>query len=153
MLSEGPRSKEDLVREVWRVARYAAQLHDPVVYTAITRLRRALGPASEWLQTTAQGYALHPEVKTLTLALDAPQRESLEDAPDRPILPITSVPAASDPLVARIQSLLARPLSSAQLAEALGVSEATTLRRLRILAREGVVVREGIGKRTRYRWA
>ena len=183
-LRDGPRAKEDLVREVWRVARYAAQLHDPVVHTAIARLRRAMGGSADWLETTAQGYALRADVEMVVLEVALTEKRRTEPPMDgaqaqASTAPIAASPsiadvrakqapaprigevdadlevtAPEDPLLTRLKgALVDRSLRSAELAERLSVSEATVLRRLRILVAEGAVIREGVGKRTKYRRA
>jgi hypothetical protein len=169
---------------VWRVARYAAQLHDPVVHTAIARLRRAMGGSADWLETTAQGYALRADVEMVVLEVALTEKRRTEPPMDgaqaqASTAPIAASPsiadvrakqapaprigevdadlevtAPEDPLLTRLKgALVDRSLRSAELAERLSVSEATVLRRLRILVAEGAVIREGVGKRTKYRRA
>lgn len=152
-LGRGERTKEDLIREVWRVGRYSPQHHDGVIHTAVARLRRALGPLGDWIRTTSQGYALQPGVRIQSLdaapgdraeGLDAPSHDRVADAQP-------SLAVSSDDVGERIVAMLARgPLASGELAERLRISEATALRRLRELIATGRVVRHGSGKRTRY---
>lgn len=138
-LRRGERTKEELVREVWHLSRYAPRRHDPVVHTAIGRLRRALGPLADWISTTADGYALLDGVEVSVLG-----EEGASVAVDRPTAP--------DALPEMILGALGeRALGVAALAESVKVSEATVLRRLRTLVAAGEVTREGAGKSTRYR--
>jgi DNA-binding winged helix-turn-helix (wHTH) protein/tetratricopeptide (TPR) repeat protein len=138
LLHTAERTKEELVREVWRVPRYAPNLHDAVVHTAIARLRRALGPNGDWVETTTRGYVLRGDV-----VLVMPN----EHVP-RSVPPESS---AADKLSSRIESILTRgPTSASDIAEALRVSQATVLRRLREMQAQNLVTREGAGKRTRY---
>lgn len=170
-LREAPRCKEELVRDVWRVGRYAPSLHDPVVHTAIARLRRALGPAGEWVRTTASGYALLDDVVLVELSAthaptepdgEAQTREELtqdridHDRPaahgiehGRPAVG-PELPALDEATRRLLAALDGRPRSSTELATSARVSEATMLRRLRGLVAQGLVVREGSGKGTRY---
>ncbi|AKF07283.1 ArsR family transcriptional regulator [Sandaracinus amylolyticus] len=142
-LGAGERTKEALINEVWRVARYSPQHHDAVIHTAIARLRRTLGPLAEWIRTTPQGYALQSGVRVVRL----------DDAGhDAPVASTTSEPEQPereerDPILALLAE---RPLRSTELAERLRVSEATALRRLRALVASGAITRDGTGKRTRY---
>jgi DNA-binding winged helix-turn-helix (wHTH) protein len=147
-LRSGAREKEDLVREVWGVAKYAPQLHDAVVHTAIARLRRAMGEAGAWIETTPQGYALRADVGVVELSSRTPAREIATRATEAPRPP---EPAAS--LDALRSALAERPLRSSEIAERLGTSEATALRRLREAVASGEIARDGVGKRTRYRLA
>ncbi len=141
-LRGGERTKEELVADVWRVPRYAPQLHDAVVHTAIARLRRALGPAADWIRTTPVGYALAESVRLVSVEAPATQAEVAERTIETP----------AKELAERILDALDRGTDRVpELADALGVSSATVLRRLRELTAEGRAVREGAGKSTRYR--
>ncbi len=138
LLHAAERTKEELVREVWRVQRYAPNLHDAVVHTAIARLRRALGAHGDWVETTARGYVLRGDV-VLVMANEHVPRSTPPES------------SAVDELSSRIESILTRgPASASDIAEALRVSQATVLRRLREMQAQHLVKREGAGKRTRY---
>lgn len=165
-LRRGPRSKEELVREIWRVGRYAPHLHDAVLHTAVARVRRAMGSAAEWLETTPGGYALREDVALIVLRsagiardadadadADPDETSNPTDAPREPPAPLAP-PAPSEDLAQALLRVLARgPASIAQLEDASGASPATVLRRLRELIAKDLVIREGRGKRTRYRRA
>lgn len=154
----GPRAKEDLVRDVWRVPRYAPQLHDPVVHTAVARLRRAMGEAGAWIETEPSGYVLRAEVGILDVAPDRPRagagagrREVLRADGREALRAERAEPAIErDPAAALLDVLEEGPLRASEIAERLGTSESTVLRRLRALIARGDVSREGVGKRTRY---
>jgi DNA-binding winged helix-turn-helix (wHTH) protein len=149
-LRHGERTKEALVQEVWNVPRYAPQLHDAVVHTAIARLRRALGDASDWVCTTPQGYALAEDVVVLAIEGAAPVRTG-EHEVEPALAEEARQPSPSEDLQRRIVALLGRrPTGISELASSLRSSEATVLRRLRELMARGEVAREGSGKRTRY---
>ncbi|UJR80125.1 HTH arsR-type domain-containing protein [Sandaracinus amylolyticus] len=138
-LSAGERTKEALINEVWRVARYSPQHHDAVIHTAIARLRRTLGPLADWIRTTPLGYALQSGVRVVHLDAETP----IAGTPSEP----EPEPEERDPILALLAE---RPLRSSELAERLRVSEATALRRLRALVATGAITRDGTGKRTRY---
>jgi len=143
VLGGGERSKEQLVREVWRIGRYAPHRHDSVVHTAVGRLRRALGPLADWIRTTPEGYALIDDLEVVVIG--AEPRAAIAEGPPSPVV------APGGDLPERIlAALTAGPLRSTELAERLRVSEATILRRLRELAALDRVRREGAGKNTRY---
>ncbi len=162
-LRRGPRSKEELVREIWRVGRYAAHLHDAVLHTAVARVRRAMGSAAEWLETTPGGYALREDVSLIVLrsagiasAIDADDDEasnSTDAAAPAPLAPAAAPTPTEDLEQVLLRMLARRPASIAELEDASGASQATVLRRLRELIAKDLVVREGRGKRTRYRRA
>ena len=56
-LSQGLASKEDLLKSVWGYE-YDSLRHDPMIYTALTSLRRSLGVIAVHLQTFDDGWAL-----------------------------------------------------------------------------------------------
>jgi hypothetical protein len=158
-LSDGvARSKEELLGLVWGIHSYRPDAHDPVIHTAVSRLRGQLGVRGHWIEATRGGYRLAAGVQVLTPFEPEPPARSR--APLRPgngararaepgrhsLLP---APPAPDALLA----LLARngPVSSSAVASHLGVSEMTALRRLREHVERGTVSRDGKGKNTRYR--
>lgn len=154
VLAEGEQSKESLLRRVWGVARYSPAHHDAVIYTAIARLRRSLGPSGEWVRTSALGYALAPGVVVHSVGearAPAPKEQVPSEAPP----PGGTAPPESRPprRAPTVESVLVggEPLRSIDIAERVGISEATALRRLRALVLDGIVAREGAGKGTRYR--
>jgi hypothetical protein len=59
-LARGPASKQDLVETVWGYRCYSPLRHDPMVYSAMSSLRRLLGPFHAWIRVTEAGYALMP---------------------------------------------------------------------------------------------
>lgn len=141
-LAGGDRTKQDMLREVWHIGRYAPHRHDSVVHTAVARLRRALGPLADSIETTPEGYGLRAGVEVIVVG--RPEGTS-------PPAPGAAPEAKGDDLPERILAALAeRPLGTTELAERLRVSEATILRRLRELAAADRVRREGAGKNTRY---
>jgi len=163
-LGRGEQSKAALIQQVWHVATYSPTHHDAVIYTAVARMRRALGASADWVRTSPLGYALAAGVVVADIAeVHAEHAESVAEAPTslgaEPLGLLGAEPLAwlGEPQSrtgARptIESVLARgvALSSRDLAEATGASEATVLRRVRALAADGVIRRSGAGKNTRY---
>jgi DNA-binding transcriptional ArsR family regulator len=149
-LGEGEQTKAALIQRIWHVANYSPTHHDAVIYTAVARMRRALGPSAEWVRTSPLGYALASGVvvadidaepydtQTTSLAAASISAEDGSAHGPTPMLSIESVLASG------------AAMSSSELAEATGVSEATVLRRVRQLAADGLVRRSGAGKNTRY---
>ncbi|WP_156040741.1 winged helix-turn-helix transcriptional regulator [Chondromyces apiculatus] len=164
-------SKEDLLRLVWGIGAYRPDAHDPVIHTAVSRLRALLGVRGHWIEAVSGGYQLAAGVTLVELSstLSCSKPAEVGATPERvpgadlqaagegaaPPPRATISPAPSDAQVPErdaIVALLARegPASSTELATRLGVSEMTALRRLRQLVDQGVVRRSGKGKNTRY---
>ena len=158
-LAEGiPRSKEELLGLVWGVHNYRPDAHDPVIHTAVSRLRGQLGVRGHWVEATRGGYRLAAGVQVLspfepqlTGSLQVTACTSNDVLPGSEAVRPTLLPGRPAPDV--VLSLLARdgPVSSSAVASHLGVSEMTALRRLREHVERGTVSRDGKGKNTRYR--
>ncbi|WP_169796421.1 helix-turn-helix domain-containing protein [Chondromyces crocatus] len=164
------RSKEELLRLVWGIGSYRPEAHDPVVHTAVSRLRALLGVRGHWVEAASGGYQLASGVALVDLAgmplgsqpgaagAETGRSEGPEGQPatssgvPTPNAPSSSALSASVSGEDAIVALLARggPASSSELATRLGVSEMTALRRLRPLVERGVLLRWGKGKNTRY---
>jgi hypothetical protein len=161
-LSSGPKTKEDLLREVWKIKAYHPDRHDSVVYTTISRVRSFLGEQGNWLQATEVGYELsHVEVIHVSRAQGAEDEAPLGDSilppalaeGDAPAKALKSIPApAVQPTrEERVLALLAGgPLSTSEIASGLSVSEMTAFRVLALLVKSGGITRSGSGKNTRY---
>lgn len=159
-LGDGERhSKEDLLRVVWGIGSYRPDAHDPVIHTAVSRLRAQLGVRGNWIEAASGGYQLAAGVSVLEPASglsasaeassDAEERASSPAPPPRPAMPS----AGPQPEHEAIVAFLAKEgsASSTDVASRLGVSEMTALRRLRDLVEQGLIERLGKGKNTRYR--
>lgn len=62
VLFSGWNNKEKLVKKIWGYD-YDPMRHDPMLFSALQGLRRCLGPYSDWLLRTEEGYCLDPEVQ------------------------------------------------------------------------------------------
>lgn len=162
------RSKDELLRVVWGIKSYRPDAHDPVIHTAVSRLRALLGVRGHWIEAASGGYQLAAGVSVMESfsGVSAPADSPLvaEEAP-RPSAPPAVPPArpsspgpapsasSLSPELDAIVSFLVREgsASSTDVATRVGVSEMTALRRLRDLVDQGVVSRSGKGKNTRYR--
>jgi DNA-binding transcriptional ArsR family regulator len=102
------------------------------------------------VRTSPLGYALAAGVVVADIDVEprTAQAASLETAASVASSP--SEPSAAP--ILSIESVLASgsAMSSSELAQATGVSEATVLRRIRQLTADGLVQRSGAGKNTRY---
>lgn len=152
-LTDGGCDKEALVRDVWGY-RYDQLRHDPMVYTALSALRRALGPAAgAWLEATEDGYRFRASVKWLVVESPVQQTTNAATAPTP-----TARPAVVDPLLNHRQlEILDWLAASGKRFVAVGecrvrfdVSEVTALRDLDGLRKRGLLVRTGRARATRY---
>ncbi len=64
LLKDSPKSKEDLVREIWGYE-YDPLRHDSLVYSSINKIRHLLAPHADWVQLTEDGYVLSKAVKVI----------------------------------------------------------------------------------------
>ncbi len=144
-LAGGTRSKEDLIRDVWRLNVYRPEKHDAVVHTAISRLRTALGPRGAWVQASGGGYALASDVELLELTTTGASLPSKRTGTENEA-------RAADPRRELVLELVRRPNGAAtrEVAQKLNVSEMTALRWLAGLVDEGLIQRTGRGRNTRY---
>jgi DNA-binding transcriptional ArsR family regulator/tetratricopeptide (TPR) repeat protein len=171
-LASGARhEKADLLRLVWNLGSYNPERHDAVIHTAVSRLRAALGTARHWVEAQGGCYSFAPGVELVELALGAIHREhagdatgnddELHDADSRHearhesmMVPAPEVARSEAQVRAQAAELIAAlarsAMSTAEIARALGVSEMTAFRRLRALLEDGIVVRSGRGRSTRY---
>jgi len=143
-VAHGPRTKEELIRDVWRLNAYRPQQHDSVVHTAISRLRSVLEPCSSWVQATPAGYSLASGVELV-------ETTGAGDICVATSAPLPTPDGKPDPrralVLARITS---REASTGEIAKLLGVSELTARRLLVSLLDEGSIERIGSGPKTRY---
>ncbi len=111
---------------------------DPVLHTAVSRLRLALAEP-EWIVTQPQGYSLAEGVEVLGLAVASTPESAAAQAPP---------PDDRERVLAFVQR--EGSVSSADVAKALRLSPSTALRILRKLAEQGALQRRGGGRSTRY---
>lgn len=168
LLAEGDVAKETLVARLWGLKSYRPARHDPLIRTAIHRLRSFLEPFGQWVRVTPSGYGATVavlflggvdeetdvgdiEMPLLEEASAAASRKVPPKAPD--VGPSPAAPTAVDR--ERICAALAgvEEASIRTLARTLAVSQSTALRALRTLVAEQRVVRTGHARATRYRLA
>ena len=138
--------KATLVEKAWGY-RYDPLRHDAMVYSALSALRRSLGQAAQWLVATEQGYRFTASVQWP--ALDAP-RPAAEREPDTGV--DTSLLSILNHRQIEILEWLRsqRFLAAGDCRIKFDVSEITALRDLDGLRRQGLVVRSGKARATRY---
>lgn len=151
LLSEGDASKEKLVEMVWGY-RYDPLRHDATVYSALSALRKSLGPAADWVVATESGYRFSAQL----FWQRAPREKRQEEAPAAPL-------RAPSLLDTQLLSLLnhrqieilewlreRRFLAVGEIRTRFNVSEITALRDFDGLRQRGLVVRNGKARATRY---
>ncbi|HEY3496787.1 MAG TPA: hypothetical protein VGK73_18945 [Polyangiaceae bacterium] len=156
-LSDGAlHPKEELLARIWGLGVYRPETHDPVIHTAVSRVRAQLGVRGHWIEASQGGYRLAPGVEVQnpfddSLPASSSPAVRAARAPSGVLARHSLLPAAAgrDGVLA----LLAAngPASSSEIASHLKVSEMTALRRLREHVEQGAVQRDGKGKNTRYR--
>lgn len=144
-LSDSPRSKEQIVNEVWAES-YHPLRHDPLLYTLVSKLRKELGPHSPWVEASDHGYQLQQGIAVKQFETTNP--ESAE-----PELDVSETEWKELSFRQRKILGLARKSSYVDvgiLGEAFKISSATANRDLSQLEREGWLARSGKGRATRY---
>ncbi|MES1187345.1 MAG: helix-turn-helix domain-containing protein [Myxococcales bacterium] len=159
-LGSGDVPKEQLVTQLWGLRSYKPERHDPLIRTAIHRLRAFLEPHGDWIRVTPNGYgssvpvvfvgAGEAEVAELQLAAAEDELSSFQEVPVRPPTPTPMLAAGRAERICDFLSV--QPMASVQLiARSLGVSTSTALRELRSLLRSRRIVKTGFARATRYR--
>lgn len=147
-LSRGLRTKEELVSAIWGYE-YNPLRHDSLLYTLISRLRTLLGVCAEWLENEDEGYQLRNDVQIV-------------------FKEITSREPTNEEVEARIEEISDSQLNMRQLAilehlkknkkwlvpedcvDLFQTSKVTATRDLSHLVKQGLVLRVGKGRATRY---
>jgi DNA-binding winged helix-turn-helix (wHTH) protein len=154
VLDGGDASKEKLVETVWGY-RYDPLRHDATVYSALSALRRSLGPAADWVLATDSGYRF-----SARLYWQRAPKEKVAKVPDADELPSLR---SLIPVDTQLLSLLnhrqieilewlreRRFLAVGEIRTRFNVSEITALRDFDGLRQRGLVVRNGKARATRY---
>jgi hypothetical protein len=159
-LGGGDVAKEKLVRQLWGLRSYRPERHDPLIRTAIHRLRAFLEPHGDWIRVTPSGYGSSApvvfvgagEAEVAELELTGPE-EVLGSFQDSPLHSPTVADRRADGRAEQICELLATlqaaPVQA--IARALDISPSTALRELRGLLRRRRITRSGFARATRYR--
>jgi hypothetical protein len=145
-LASGVCTRSELFRTVWRLQNYDPERHGPVVKTAMSRLRAALGPQGTWVLATQDGYTLvEGEVY-------------FHDVVRRPLAPLPgarSIPsdAGRNERQRRILDVVLRVgrVTAGDLALRLREPLRTVSRELSAMCEAKLLRREGAGRGTAYR--
>jgi hypothetical protein len=137
-------AKHELIQDIWGY-QYNPLRHDPLIYTNIVALRKALSVNASWLETTESGYRLMGGVKLVSLA------------PQKPIILQTESVISTQKLGLNHRQLkFIRGLKSGEFVHVKNyqkqfkVSEITACRDLAMLSQQGYVLRVGRARATRY---
>jgi hypothetical protein len=144
-LAQGVGARDALFPLVWGLRGYDPARHAGPLKTAMSRLRAALGEAHGWVRSTADGYALDPEVTV-----------RVHDGSSEPGVNPTSTPtdlARNDRQRRLLARLGARAMSVAALARAVGEPQRTVSRELSAMCAAGLLRRDGAGRATTYQRA
>ena len=156
VLASGEGTKENIVAALWGLRAYRPERHDPLVRTTIHRLRALLAPYGRWIVVSGAGYGCSVPVH-ITGATEAHDLESPLVEGEAPAAIVALVPGARaeahETNDARVLAKLVErgePLGVKQIVSALGLSESTVLRALRVLLAKKRIVRLGHARSTRY---
>lgn len=143
LLSEEAASKEKIIQEIWGY-NYDILRHDPLIYTTMGRLRKALGNKRKWLYSDDQKYYLDEEVNLVFSEpiKSSPQKVASKKNPVFKNLNYRQIQflSESDPT----------PLSVSEYGDKWQVTRMTALRDLKDLVEKNLLQRVGRGKSTRY---
>lgn len=146
-LGGGLRTREALLRAVWRLRVYSPERHDTLVKTAVSRLRAGLGPGGAWIVAERGGYRLAEGIEVTdhacAAAPSAPTATDADDDDER------ALPSRRRRVVALLQR--AGRLTVSEIATQLRVPVRTMSRDLSSMHGDAVLCREGAGRSTAYR--
>jgi hypothetical protein len=149
-LGQGERSKADLVRAIWGY-QYHPLRHDPLIFQAVSRVRELLGSRSHWVESTATGYRLWPEVRVVSLRSE---ERSPEPSWARASAPARAGLASGDLNFRQVRILelmkKSRFLAASDCARKFRVTEMTARRDFAALMKAGWIARTGRARATRY---
>jgi len=147
-------SKEELIQKVWGY-RYRPINHDPLIYSAVSRLRHLLGAqASAWIEVTERGYSLRAGVQ-VRIGREPPAQV----ASQHKSAPVTAPPPSELGMAHALNIRQIAILKAVDRNESINVrdclrqfkvSEITASRDLSQLARIGLLVRIGKARATCY---
>lgn len=147
LLAQSHRTKEELVTQVWGYE-YDPPRHDPLIYTSISKLRQVLG--CPWIEADEKGYRLKSGVQLQM------QRGSSETSPGPKIsesdinLTKTTLSFRQLRILAAFDKRKRENLGVEDVMRAFAVSRATATRDLTALTEEGLLIRLGRARATRY---
>lgn len=144
-LSASGATKQQLVEEIWGY-NYEPLRHDPLVYSAIARVRKVLGPHKDWIFSDEDRYSLDSSVRiffseTRTTSEKSPASHRTENEPTSALnyRQLKTLDTTSD------------FMSVSEYGKRWKVTRMTALRDLRELCALGHMKKTGQGKATRYK--
>jgi hypothetical protein len=146
-LAEGEQDKQTIFNKAWDFGAYHPLKSDPLIYSAMSRLRRSLGANAHWIETTERGYRLADGVDVIEY--------SFQKSNPLPIKEIVSYPRPNPRLNDRQCRILEylRENSSVDARtyrSQFDTSEITATRDLTDLFKLKLLHRMGKGRATRY---
>lgn len=143
-LRSGPKTKEELITNIWKYE-YHPIRHDALIYSAVAKLRRALGERSHWVEASDAGYQLRAGVKVV----------ANQNVPD--VLPVLPLPEHDEgtELNLRQQKILKylkdnEAIDTSTCRTLFETSEITASRDLTELMKLNLIQRIGKGRATKY---
>jgi DNA-binding winged helix-turn-helix (wHTH) protein len=142
----GSRSKAELIRTVWKYPSYHPLKHNPVLYQAITALRKLLGARAEWLRTTEDGYQLKSGV-----VLRQPESPDVDPGPAESLVSVDERTVLNPRQMTWLRRVKGKEFFSVhEYRKMFKVSEITACRDLAGLTRLKLISRVGRARATRY---
>lgn len=146
LLSEGPQSKDDIVKKIWGY-HYEAYRHDPLVHAALVRLRKALGMGDNGILFSKDKYFLRPGVQVTQFHHTKPKiNENLKNE-------IFNLSLNYRQIKILTQLRSTNECSIRDLMFLLNAKKITVNRDLVGLLQMGLIIRSGQGKASRYHLA
>lgn len=143
-LGNGPQTKEELVTKVWGYD-YDPLRHDHLVYSAIRRMRVALGKFSFWITSDENHYSWEGSVEIIF-----PQSEKAKKPKPSPSFSDSEWEELNFRQVQILEGAFDKPFSAGEHAEFFGINRMTSFRDLRELVEANLLVKRGRGKGTQY---
>ena len=137
-------SKEEMVETVWGY-RYDPLRHDSMVYAALSSLRKALGEAGSWLAPTEEGYRLDATLWTSQASAKKEKTPAPAPVAEKLLVHLNHRQLEILEWLGQVRFASVKDCQSR-----FEVSEVTALRDLAGLWKQGVVVRIGKARATRY---
>ncbi len=146
LLSQSHQSKAELVEKVWSYE-YDPARHDPLIYTSISKLRQLLGRS--WIEADEKGYRLTSGVR---LQMQSADLQSTRSKWTRPVDSSRngSLSFRQLRILATFGNRKRESLGVEDVMREFAVSRATATRDLTTLTDEGLLLRLGKARATRY---
>jgi len=148
LIKSNPQTKEDLIQKIWGYKEYDPIRHDHLVYTAVRRLRKLLGPYGDWIKSREDQYSLDSDIELLTNISDPNEEHLANNKENEPILELPS--DLNFRQVQIIEGVFPGPFSASDVANYFEVSRMTSFRDLDNLVSRGYLAKRGKNRGTKY---